>query len=110
MNWLKKNSYATMLLALSILFMTVILLTDEKIETYEQIEVIYGDTLWSLAENYSGKMGIQEWISAVKKVNHLPNEHILSGQMLLVPIEANSNYIAMQTEAYQTTTVASEMK
>lgn len=97
-----------MVFAFSLVVVTYVLLTDENIEAYEQIDIEHGDTLWSLAENYRVKMDKQDWIALVKKVNHLQNENIVSGQRLLVPIEAGSQYIAMQTKNNQSIQIVSD--
>lgn len=94
MKWLKENSFIAMLAVMAIAFLLVMYVKDEKIEKYEQIEVAQGDTLWSLAEHYRGKMSKEQWIEAVKNDNILFTDTIQAGQVLHVPVEKRSDYIA----------------
>ena len=94
MEWLKKNSYVALLLGVTIAFVAYLYITDEKIEQYEQITIEHGDTLWSLAEQYRGKMSTQDWIAFVKKENHLFNQVLTTGETILIPIAKDSVYIA----------------
>lgn len=94
MEWLKQNSYVALLLGVTIAFVAYLYITDEKIEQYEQITIEHGDTLWSLAEQYRGKMSTQDWIAFVKKENHLFNQVLVTGETILIPIAKDSVYIA----------------
>ena len=87
-----------MFLLFSIILVALIYLKDEKIELYEQITIEHGDTLWSLADQYSGKMTKHDWVRAVMKENALASEIVISGQQITVPIEKNSTYITMRNE------------
>lgn len=90
----KLNSFTSLLLAFSIVMFTFLIFEDEKIEKYEQVTIVQGDTLWSLAETYRGKMDKNDWINFVKKENGLWDEKVLSGQVLIVPVVKDSYYIA----------------
>lgn len=90
MNWLKKNNYIAIFVAFTLFVISILVITDEEIEQYEEIVIAHGDTLWSLAEQYRGKMSTEQWIGFVKKTNYLTDEKIVSGQQLLVPIEKHS--------------------
>ena len=94
MNWLQKNTYIVVLFVAFLVMGAFLLITDNGNTTYEQIEIQQGDTLWTLADHYRGKMSIQEWIEHVKAENGLNGEHIVAGQALSVPINENSIYIA----------------
>ena len=94
MNYLQKNSYIVVLFVAFFVMGAFLLITDNGKTTYEQIEIEHGDTLWTLAEQYRGKMTIQEWIQQVKAENGLTGEHIVAGHALTVPVNANSIYIA----------------
>lgn len=102
---MKLNSFTTMFILFSILFLAFILVKDERITTYEHITIEQGDTLWSLAEQYRGKMAEHDWIAAVKKENILRDEKIISGQLLLVPIVKNSKYVVGQSESLEVHTI-----
>ena len=97
----KRNGVLSMFLAFTFIFITYILVTDEKIAQYEQIEIGHGDTLWSLAEQYRGKMTKHDWIQVVKKDNQLTTEQITAGQQLVVPVEKGSAYIVKANNAEQ---------
>lgn len=105
MKKMKLNSFTSMFFLFSFIYIAFILITDEQIELYEQITIEQGDTLWSLAEQYSGKMAKHDWINAVKKENALSGEHVVSGQTLIVPIEKNSKYIAEINEPIHTQSI-----
>lgn len=88
-----------MLLVFSLLLLAVISIKDDKIELYEQVTIVHGDTLWSLAEQYHGKMAKHDWVNEVKKENSLRDEKIVLGQILVVPVEKDSQYIAKINES-----------
>ncbi|WP_253896274.1 LysM peptidoglycan-binding domain-containing protein [Solibacillus sp. R5-41] len=96
---MKLNSFVSMFFLFSIILIAFIFVKDEHITAYEHITIEQGDTLWSLAGQYSGKMTEHEWIVAVKKENALRDEKIVSGQLLLVPIVKNSKYIVGLSES-----------
>ncbi len=99
-----------MLLVFSILLLAVIVIKDDKIELYEHVTIEHGDTLWSLAEQYHGKMTKHDWVNIVKKENSLRDEKIVLGQIIVVPVEQDSHYIAKvnETSDVQLIKVASE--
>ncbi|WP_240758405.1 LysM peptidoglycan-binding domain-containing protein [Lysinibacillus sp. SGAir0095] len=94
MNWLQKNTYIVVLFVAFFVMGAFLLITDKGNTTYEQIEIQHGDTLWTLAEQYRGKMTKQEWIKQVKTENGLTGEHIVAGHAITVPINEKSIYIA----------------
>ena len=94
MNWLQKNNYIVVLFITFMVIVGFLFITDNGKTTYEQIEIQHGDTLWNLAEHYRGDMKPQEWIKLVQSENHLNNEIIIAGQVLTIPINEESHYIA----------------
>ena len=108
MKLLKKNPLVSMFLVFSIMFTAVLTITDENIQKYEHVTITHGDNLWSLANQYSGKMAKQDWIDAVKKENKLAADTIEAGATILVPVEKNSTYVAQQQLKEQTIKVASD--
>lgn len=98
---IKRNGVVSMFLAFALIFITYILVTDEQIAQYEQIEIGHGDSLWSLAEQYRGKMAKHDWIQVVKKHNQLSSEQITVGQQLVVPVEKSSVHIVKANNAEQ---------
>lgn len=109
MNWLKKNMHITLLALVTIGFITYLYVTDEKVE-HDYITVESGDTLWSLAEHYRGKMDVHEWIAKVKTHNHLYTDTIKAGSELFVPIEKDSVYVALKESQQNTVEVVSDYK
>ncbi|GGJ56776.1 LysM repeat protein [Anoxybacillus voinovskiensis] len=57
-------------------------------EKYVEITVAPGDTLWDLANKYdtSHHLSTNEFIDWVMDVNHLPNEKIVAGEKLVIPV------------------------
>ncbi|MFF5993515.1 LysM peptidoglycan-binding domain-containing protein [Lysinibacillus sp. KU-BSD001] len=112
MNWLKKNNYVALLLGVTVAFVTYLYITDEKIEHYEQITVQHGDTLWSLADEYRGKMSTQDWVSFVQKENYLFNQLLTAGQTITIPVEKDSVYVVRLSTQEETDSikVASEQR
>ena len=98
MTWLQKNSYIVVLFTVFIAIAGFLLITDHGDTTYEQYEIQHGDTLWTLAEQYRGKMTTKDWIKTVKAENGLNNETIVAGHQIIIPINENSNYIAKKIE------------
>ena len=94
MNWLKQNNYVALLFGVTVAFVAYLYITDEKIEQYEQITIEHGDTLWSLAEQYRGKMSTQDWVAFVQKENHLFDNRLTTGQTITIPVAKDSVYIA----------------
>lgn len=112
MNWVKKNSYVKALLGVAVAFIVYIYMTDEKIEQYEHITIEYGDTLWSLADQYRGKMSTKDWVVSVQKENQLFEGVLQTGETILVPVAKDSVYVANRSdeEAGKSIKVASDQK
>ncbi|MCL2051896.1 MAG: LysM peptidoglycan-binding domain-containing protein [Lachnospiraceae bacterium] len=60
---------------------------EQVFKYYTSIEVKYGETLWSIAEqNMSGHYpDIYAYIKEVKKINHLPDDDLRAGQYIVIP-------------------------
>ncbi|MFJ7730299.1 LysM peptidoglycan-binding domain-containing protein [Lysinibacillus sp. NPDC097231] len=86
MKFLKKNPHITTLLGACVLFAAYLFITDPGDVSYTEIEVEHGDSLWSLAEQYRGKMSTENWIKIVKAENELPNVKIIAGNSLVIPV------------------------
>lgn len=86
MIWIKNNQFITLLIGVvfvcSILFVTNIVETNE---TYNEIFINDGDTLWSLSDQYRGKTPKEAWIAEVMAANHLPTQMIQTGDVLKIP-------------------------
>ena len=64
---------------------------EQYFKYYTSIEVKYGETLWSIAEqNMDGHYAdIHSYIREVQKINHLANDEIKAGQYLVIPYFTN---------------------
>ena len=60
---------------------------DLSFKYYTEIEVEYGDSLWSIAKEYAGDhyKSSLEYIKEVKNINHMHTDVIKEGQKLIVP-------------------------
>lgn len=57
------------------------------IETYQSIEIQSGDCLWDLAmEHKLPDMNTQEYITEIRRINHLRSDELVSGQYLILPV------------------------
>lgn len=70
---------------------------DENMEvTYKYFtshEVVQGDSLWSIAEeyiDYTYYADIQEYVEELIDINNLPGDEILLGQCIVVPYFSNT--------------------
>lgn len=56
------------------------------VPSYEQVVVLPGDTLWSIAERRADKnVDIREYIVQLKKINGLASSSVQAGQVLQLP-------------------------
>ncbi|OIJ13076.1 hypothetical protein BKP37_11215 [Anaerobacillus alkalilacustris] len=67
------------------MFMSVQASAHPKFDYFIEIEVNDGDTLWSIASNYSEGISIHLYISMLRTHNQLKQDLIYPGQRLLVP-------------------------
>lgn len=51
------------------------------------VEVEHGDTLWTLADSFSGNTPHQQWIEEIMKENGLSTPKIIAGQSIKIPSE-----------------------
>ncbi|MBQ8188765.1 MAG: LysM peptidoglycan-binding domain-containing protein, partial [Lachnospiraceae bacterium] len=58
---------------------------------YTDIQVEYGDSLWSIAREYcdSHYDNIFDYMNEVRSINHIKGDTIREGQMLIVPYYSN---------------------
>ncbi|MCL2718460.1 MAG: LysM peptidoglycan-binding domain-containing protein [Lachnospiraceae bacterium] len=64
---------------------------EQFFKYYTSIEVKYGETLWSIAEQYMNGHypDIKSYIKEVQKINHLADESIRAGQYIIIPYFTN---------------------
>lgn len=108
MNWIRKNSFISSLLTFALIFAIILFFNDENIEQYEQITIEHGESLWSLADQYRGKMTKHDWIAQVEKVNNVNRNEVVAGAVLSFPIEEQSSYIVQKEADKHAVKVASE--
>ena len=60
---------------------------EEMVRSYKTIEIQWGDSLWSIAEDYycESRETIHEYISLVKQCNSLYDDKITAGCYLVIP-------------------------
>ena len=93
MSWIRKNSFISMVFIFSLIVIGIAFITNEEVEQTEQIYVNYGETLWSLANQYHGKMAKHEWVQYVEKLNNIESKNIVAGTLIEIPVIENSNYL-----------------
>lgn len=62
--------------------------TDISYKYFTSIEVSYGDSLWSIAEEYKDDKfydSTEDYIEEVVRMNHLTSSNIKAGQCLIIP-------------------------
>ncbi|RXI98709.1 LysM peptidoglycan-binding domain-containing protein [Anaerobacillus alkaliphilus] len=65
--------------------MSVSVSAQPEFEELIEVEVLSGDTLWSIASKHTEGMSILSYITILKRENNLTSDHIYPGQILLVP-------------------------
>ncbi|MBR5535547.1 MAG: LysM peptidoglycan-binding domain-containing protein [Clostridia bacterium] len=62
-----------------------------SMETYDSCPshcVVYGDTLWSIAQEYKGEnCSTGEFVYKIKKANNMKTSEISAGDVLVIPVE-----------------------
>jgi LysM repeat protein len=88
LTFIQKNSYLILFfsLILTFSFYTVLSLKSDELQV-SHVEIKDGDTLWTLAESFSGNTPHQEWIEQIMKENDLSTPHIVAGQSIKIPTD-----------------------
>ncbi|HSP21810.1 MAG TPA: LysM peptidoglycan-binding domain-containing protein [Planococcus sp. (in: firmicutes)] len=88
MTFIQKNSYLTVLFLLILSFSFYSVFTHNTQEgQMSLVQVEQGDTLWTLAESFSGSTPQHEWIEEIMKENGLNTPKIIAGQSIKIPSE-----------------------
>ena len=58
-------------------------------QEFVEIQVVQGDTLTQLAEQYSGKQSMDQWIREVAELNNLNDSAIIAGEDIKLPLHSN---------------------
>jgi LysM repeat protein len=86
MTIIRKNSYFTALFTLILIFSIFSVISHNTEETQmSHVQIEQGDTLWTLAESFSGDTPHQEWIDEIMKENGLTTPKIVAGQTIKIP-------------------------
>lgn len=86
LTFIQKNSYVFgfFILILLLSFFYVLSHNNQQVHTV-QMKIEQGDTLWTLADEYSGNMPHHEWIDEIMKENNMTTPVITAGQTLWIP-------------------------
>jgi LysM repeat protein len=88
MTFIRRNSYLTLLFALILSFSFYSVFSHNSQEPQMSlVQIEEGDTLWTLAESFSGNTPHQEWIEAIMEENNLHTPKIVAGQSIKIPSE-----------------------
>lgn len=86
MTIIRQNSYLILFFALIMVFTFYAILShNTNSAQMSQVEIVEGDTLWTLAESFSGTTPHHEWIEEIMKENNLSTSKIIAGQSLKIP-------------------------
>ncbi|GKW44822.1 MULTISPECIES: cell division suppressor protein YneA [Planococcus] len=86
MTFIQKNSYLTAFFLLVLLVSIYTIFSYNSSEaTMSQVQVKEGDTLWTLAESFSGDIPHHEWIEDIMQENGLETPKIIVGQSIKIP-------------------------
>ncbi len=79
-------------------FYAILSHTNNSAQT-SQLEIKEGDTLWTLAESFSGSTSHHEWIEEIMKENNLTTAKIIAGDSLDIPSD-QLNYVPDETKKF----------
>lgn len=86
MAFIQKNSFVFGFFILILLLSFYYVLSHNNHHAHTvQMKIEQGDTLWTLAGEYSGNMPQHEWIDEIMKENNMTTPVITAGQTLLIP-------------------------
>lgn len=88
MTYIRKNSFVFLFFSLVLIlsFYSAFSHNNEQAHMI-QLKIEQGDTLWTLADEYSGNIPRHEWIDEIMKENKLTAPVITAGQTLKIPDE-----------------------
>lgn len=88
MTFIRRNSYLTVLFALILSFSSYSVFSHNSQEPQmSSVKIEEGDTLWTLAESFSGNTPHHKWIEEIMKENNLNTPQIVAGQSIKIPSE-----------------------
>lgn len=100
MTIIRQNTYLILFFALIMVFTFYVISTHNttSVQT-SQLEIEEGDTLWTLAETFSGNTPHHEWIEEIMKENNLTTAKIIAGQSLKIPSD-QLNFVPDETKKF----------
>ncbi|MFC3211368.1 cell division suppressor protein YneA [Planomicrobium okeanokoites] len=88
MAYIRRNSFVFLFFTLVLILSFYSALSHNSEEAHMvQLKIEQGDTLWTLADEYSGNIPHHEWIDGIMKENKLNAPVITAGQTLKIPDE-----------------------
>lgn len=81
------STFISILLVLSVFIVFTSTAYSNKEQQFETIKVRQGDTLWTIASEFSEHTDIRELIFNIKKENKLASSEIIAGTELKIPIQ-----------------------
>lgn len=86
MTIIRKYSYLTAFFCLILFFSFFTVLSHNSDETQMSlVQIEKGDTLWTLADSFSGNMPNEQWINEIMQENNLDSHKIVAGQSIKIP-------------------------
>lgn len=87
MNFIQKYGFILLIVILCTAFTIVGVLKESKTaaNSYIEVTIVEGDTLWGLAQGYSQKDSSEKWIAKVMKLNEMESTTIKTGETLKLP-------------------------
>ncbi|MGI2327135.1 cell division suppressor protein YneA [Planococcus sp. YIM B11945] len=86
MTFFQRNSYLILFFSLILTFSFYTVITQKTADVQvSHVEVKSGDTLWTMAQSFSGNTPQQEWIEQIMEDNNLSTPHIVAGQTIKIP-------------------------
>ncbi|MDW0115650.1 LysM peptidoglycan-binding domain-containing protein [Sporosarcina thermotolerans] len=88
MSLFQKYGYILLIVFLCTAFTIAGVIKESKRNTFIEITVNDGDTLWGLAQDFSENKRTHRWIDEVMVLNNLETSMIKTGEKLKLPVPA----------------------
>ena len=88
MTFIQKYGYILMIFVVSATFSVAGVMKEKTSDATVEIQIVEGDTLWALAQNFSEDGKPDKWIREVLKMNDMESTDIKSGATLKMPATA----------------------
>lgn len=91
MSWIKRNVKNVLIAALMFAGVGYVLNDLFTQKEYIEVQIVEGDTLWSLGKEHRGDMNLNRWIQDVTSNNAIIDNKIVAGDVLLIPVDENKS-------------------